>query len=480
MSTPEEVIFPPLYIRSVIDKTAQFVAKNGHHFENRIRFDQSKSAGSNNNKFSFLDPQNAYHLYYKLKLSELQGNKVPEINPSIPQAILDKRKRLELKNKHKERLLALSDFRSATESLQKPEEDLFTHTLPFISSLDLEIIKNTALFVARNGHKFLVDLNKREKNNPQYDFLNPSHYLFSFFSNITDSYTKCLVPPKAQIEKLNQIGKDRLYYLQLCQKRADWDANEAEKLESEEARKKEEKLEMMSLDWYSFFIAETIKFNDVDEDLPVPIDFSNPDALLRFSYNSLFAPKAEVELKEVPLVNDIAEIDSKIQLSEQLVQPEVPAEKAETPSKAEAEEASAQPSKFSDPPVSTKPVRDDTRIVQDGDEVIKVKRTYSRTRKSSDTVMQKCPITGQMVPSSEMSEHLRILLLDPKWKEQKDKFMEKAMLDSALAPLEDVGSNLSSLVARRPDIFGSPEEEIKDHTEGNQYINLNDAKRKKV
>ncbi|UKK02099.2 splicing factor 3 subunit 1 [Theileria orientalis] len=478
MSTTEDFIFPPLYIRSVIDKTAQFVAKNGQHFENRIRFDQSNSAGSNNNKFSFLDPQNAYHLYYKLKLSELQGNKVPEINPSIPQAILDKRKRLELKNKHKERLLALSDFRSASESLQKPEDDLFTHTLPFISSLDLEIIKNTALFVARNGHKFLVDLNKREKNNPQYDFLNPSHYLFSFFSNITDSYTKCLVPPKSQIEKLNQIGKDRLYYLQLCQKRADWDANEAEKLESEEARKKEEKMEMMSLDWYSFFIAETIKFNDVDEDLPVPIDFSNPDALLRFSYNSLFAPKAEVELKEV--VNDIADIDSKIELSEQFVQPEGSSEKVEPALKPEIEEASVQPSKFSDPPVSTKPVRDDTRIVQDGDEVIKVKRTYSRTKKSSDTVMQKCPITGQMVPSSEMSEHLRILLLDPKWKEQKDKFIEKAMLDSALAPLEDVGSNLSSLVARRPDIFGSPEEEIKDHTEGNQYINLNDAKRKKV
>ncbi|UKJ90366.2 splicing factor 3 subunit 1 [Theileria orientalis] len=479
MSTTEEVIFPPLYIRSVIDKTAQFVAKNGQHFENRIRFDQSNSSGTNNNKFSFLDPQNAYHLYYKLKLSEIQGNKVPEINPSIPQAILDKRKRLELKNKHKERLLALSDFRSASESLQKPEDDLFTHTFPFISSLDLEIIKNTALFVARNGHKFLVDLNKREKNNPQYDFLNPSHYLFSFFSNITDSYTKCLVPPKSQIEKLNQIGKDRLYYLQLCQKRADWDANEAEKLESEEARKQEEKMEMMSLDWYSFFIAETIKFSDVDEDLPVPIDFSNPDALLRFSYNSLFAPKAEVELKEV-LVKDISEIDSKIDLSEQLVRPEVPVEKVEPPLKPETEEASVQPSKFSDPPVSTKPVRDDTRIVQDGDEVIKVKKTYSRTKKSSDTVMQKCPITGQMVPSSEMSEHLRILLLDPKWKEQKDKFIEKAMLDSALAPLEDVGSNLSSLVARRPDIFGSPEEEIKDHTEGNQYINLNDAKRKKV
>eukprot|EP00375_Theileria_parva_P002277 XP_764955.1 hypothetical protein [Theileria parva strain Muguga] len=434
MYKSEDIIFPPSFIRSVIDKTAEFVAKNGEQFVSKLRLDQSNSSLNDNIKFNFLEPGNAYHLYYKLKLSELQGNKVADLNPSIPQAILDKREKLELKTKHKERLLALSDFRHSSESVQKPEDDLFSFTMPFISALDYEVIKNTALFVARNGHKFLVDLNKREKNNPQYDFLNPSHYLFTFFSNLTDSYTKCLLPPRSQIDKLNQISKNKLFYLQLCQKRADWDAREAEKLESEQMRKQEEKLEMMSLDWYSFFIAETIKFNENDDDLPAPIDFSDPEALLRFSYNSLFGTKTDVTVQETNIVNDIEEIENKIDMSEQLVTTQVLTEREEAPPEPEPED-STQPSKFSDPP-SNVPIRDDTRIVQEGDETIKVKKAYSRTRKQAGQVMHKCPITGQLVPASEMSEHLRIVLLDPKWKEEKDKFMQKAMAESALAPQE--------------------------------------------
>uniref|UniRef100_A0A3B0MPH7 Splicing factor 3 subunit 1, putative n=1 Tax=Theileria annulata TaxID=5874 RepID=A0A3B0MPH7_THEAN len=486
MYKSEDIIFPPSFIRSVIDKTAEFVAKNGEQFVSKLRLHQSNASLNDNIKFTFLDPGNAYHLYYKLKLSELQGNKVADLNPSIPQAILDKREKLELKTKHKERLLALSDFRHSSESLQKPEDDVFSFTMPFISALDFEVIKNTALFVARNGHKFLVDLNKREKNNPQYDFLNPSHYLFTFFSNLTDSYTKCLLPPRSQIDKLNQISKNKLFYLQLCQKRADWDANEAEKLESEQMKRQEEKLEMMSLDWYSFFIAETIKFNENDDDLPPPIDFSDPEALLRFSYNSLFGTKTDVPVQETNLVKDLEDIENKIDISEQLVNSQVLSETEENQTKTEPDD-STQPSKFSDPP-SNVPPREDTLIVQEGDETIKVKKSYSRRRKQSGTIMQKCPITGQLVPSSEMSEHLRIVLLDPKWKEQKDKFMQKAMAESALAPEEDVGSNLLKFVSSRPDLFGSADEEVNDHKESNHYSKGNmkyvacdiDTKRKKL
>lgn len=77
-----------------------------------------------------------------------------------------------------------------------------------------------------------------------------------------------------------------------------------------------------------------------------------------------------------------------------------------------------------------------------------------------------------MVPASDMSTHLKILLLDPKWKDQKERFMEKAMKESAFAPLEgelqkthttkgaDVDSNLAAFVAGRPDLFGSADDEV--------------------
>jgi splicing factor 3A subunit 1 len=53
-------IRPPPEIRPIVEKTAQFVAKNGPEFEAKIL---DKEAG--NVKFAFLAPSNPYHAYYK-------------------------------------------------------------------------------------------------------------------------------------------------------------------------------------------------------------------------------------------------------------------------------------------------------------------------------------------------------------------------------------------------------------------------------
>ena len=71
-----------------------------------------------------------------------------------------------------------------------------------------------------------------------------------------------------------------------------------------------------------------------------------------------------------------------------------------------------------------------------------------------DDVGQICPRCGSSVPASEMAEHIRIELLDPKWREQKAAFEAKKQLtnyvdDSTLA------ENLTKLTEFRTDIFGS-------------------------
>ncbi|GBE59055.1 surp module domain-containing protein [Babesia ovata] len=476
-----EVIFPPKYIRTIIDKTAQFVAKNGDQFEQRIRAEQGDGAAGSAAKFAFLNPNNAYHAYYRLKLTELKSGIDVEIKPSIPQAILDRRKKLELKNEFKERLLALTDFGAsgADDEIDEPEKDTFTFTQPFVAAMDMDIIKATATFVARNGQRFLVELAKREKSNPQFDFLSPSHCLFGFFTSLTESYTKCLLPTKPQIEKLNTVAKDKIAYLRQCQKRADWDAREQAKAASEEMRKAEERMEMQSIDWHTFFIAETITFTPNEEGLPPPIDFTQPGAaMLLMTRNPRTAATAR---------NSGEQLTSVLPLDADQIDPDVPvivdAEAVETEEPSTADVAAPEPqeadnaapietvtavSKFSDAPESYKRrvARDnDVSIVQDGDEIIKVKKSYTRKSKAQTAVeMQRCPITGQMIPATEMSAHLKILLLDPKWKHQKERFIEKAMKESAFAPLEDVEGNLASFVAGRPDLFGTADDELLDHT----------------
>jgi splicing factor 3A subunit 1 len=64
-------------------------------------------------------------------------------------------------------------------TVKAPISDQFTVEPPRnLSQLDLDIIKHTASFVAKNGKKFLVALTEREKQNPQFEFLRPTHDLF--------------------------------------------------------------------------------------------------------------------------------------------------------------------------------------------------------------------------------------------------------------------------------------------------------------
>jgi splicing factor 3A subunit 1 len=37
----------------------------------------------------------------------------------------------------------------------------------------------------------------REHSNPQFNFLKPTHSMFTFFTGLADAYSKVLMPPKA-------------------------------------------------------------------------------------------------------------------------------------------------------------------------------------------------------------------------------------------------------------------------------------------
>lgn len=45
-------------------------------------------------------------------------------------------------------------------------------------------------------------------------------------------------------------------------------------------------------------------------------------------------------------------------------------------------------------------------------------------------------------------------------REQKERFLEKAKAESAFAPMEDVEGNLALFVSKRPDLFGSVDEQV--------------------
>ena len=66
------VIIPPPDVRAIVDKTAQFVAKNGPEFETRIL-----SSEKNNQKFSFLRENSPFYSYYRGKICLLYTSPSP-------------------------------------------------------------------------------------------------------------------------------------------------------------------------------------------------------------------------------------------------------------------------------------------------------------------------------------------------------------------------------------------------------------------
>lgn len=272
---PPDLVFPPADLRGVIDKTAQFVAKNGVEFEQRVLREQSAS------KFGFLLPNNPYNAFYKLKVQEFMTG-VAAPTPQVPQAIQDLRAREQQQQQKQQQLLMLTQVSAADaeaeEKLEPPPADVFTLTLPWVAPIDLDIIRATAQFVARNGQKFLAGLAQREQQNPQFAFLKPSHNLFAYFTGLVDAYTRCLLPPQQQLDLLKTMAGSQQQLLQRVMQRVRWEKQQRDRRREKENKSHEERQQMQKLDWSSFHVLETIDFTEEDEkiQLAAPIDFKAP------------------------------------------------------------------------------------------------------------------------------------------------------------------------------------------------------------
>jgi splicing factor 3A subunit 1 len=74
-----------------------------------------------------------------------------------------------------------------------PPDPQFLYEPPTLFQQDVDIVRLTAQFVARNGREFLTKLAQQEANNFQFEFLKPHHVLFPFFHRMIEQYSKVCV-----------------------------------------------------------------------------------------------------------------------------------------------------------------------------------------------------------------------------------------------------------------------------------------------
>jgi splicing factor 3A subunit 1 len=423
---PPGLTFPPQDLKNIIDKTVEFVNKGGAAFEATII-----QKGKDNPTFGFIKPGHPFHPYYKYKLAEIKaagpgsavqpGDEAPKSISALPTA--------------PSKVAAPPSKQIKPTAAEPPPPLEFYLNLPDISAQELDIMRLTAQFVARNGQQFHHGLLNRENRNPQFDFLKHNHPLNIIFSALVNCYSKVLLPPRDTLEKLRSAAyRDKSVMLEKAVSHMEWEQTQERARKKAEEEEDQERTAMALIDWHDFVVVETIEFFDDEPDLPAPA-----------SYDQLMAgviPAApEPEVKDVEEEMETDEMEMEEEKPEPVVEPPPPPPAAAAP---ESPPKSPEPELPPLPPPDTK-----LKIL---------KEPIKRPEPKRHTAMMLCPRCNTMVPQEEYSEHMRIELLDPKFSEERKR--QELRKKEAAQPISDISKNLASLAKRRTDIFGSVETEI--------------------
>ncbi|TEA19886.1 Sorting nexin-3 [Colletotrichum sidae] len=456
LKPPEGVVLPPREIRNVLEKTAGYVARNGLVFEDRIR-DKERS----NPKFSFLNATDAYHAYYQWRLDEVKAGRGTAIAAGRAND-------------------AAAPAEQKPKGPPKPPDFQFSARMPRINQKDLEFIRLTALFVAKNGRQFMTQLAQREAGNPQFQFLIPNHTFHNFFQHQVDQYTTLLRASgltgeggkveQERIAGVQQNVDDKYHVLSRAKQRAEYSRfQETEKVLKEEEDEKK-RLEFARIDWSDFVVVETIVFTDADDhaNLPPPTNLSDLQyASLEERNKASISSNLRIEeampgeedstYSAYPQATHTLPVHTgyapQQPYQHQAPPPQQPYQNGPPRRSAEEEEEERRIQERTEARAREQQARAEAR---GGTAPMKIKENYvpralQRAANKQSVQMALCPNCKQQIPMNELDEHMRIELLDPQWKDQKAK--ADARYATTNLSTADVANNLKRLASQRSDVF---------------------------
>ncbi|XP_041079348.1 splicing factor 3A subunit 1 [Polyodon spathula] len=446
------IIYPPPEVRNIVDKTASFVARNGPEFEARIRQNEI-----NNPKFNFLNPNDPYHAYYRHKVNEFKEGKALEPSAAVPKVMQQQA----LQNASQQQLPQKVQAQVIHETVvpkEPPPEFEFIADPPSISAFDLDVVKLTAQFVARNGRQFLTQLMQKEQRNYQFDFLRPQHSLFNYFTKLVEQYTKVLIPPKGLLQKMKREAENPREVLDQVRYRVEWAKFQERERKKEEEEREKERVSYAQIDWHDFVVVETVDFQPNEQGhFPPPTTPEELGAriLIQERYEK-FGESEEVEM-EVESDDEDDEPEERREPPPTHLDQDTRLQDMDEGSDDEEDSMKAPPPPDNPMPPPLPPTPDQVIIRKDYDP--KASKPQPPAPVSDEYLIS--PITGEKIPASKMQEHMRIGLLDPRWLEQRDRSIrERQIEDEVYAPGLDIESSLKQLAERRTDIFGVEETAI--------------------
>ncbi|EGN96000.1 hypothetical protein SERLA73DRAFT_93926 [Serpula lacrymans var. lacrymans S7.3] len=441
------LILPPPEIKSVIDRTALFVARSANppQFEDKIRENQRQDP-----KFSFLNPADPYHAYYRHRMDRISQGEV------IEEGTLDK-----------EKPEGVEQVPIVQEDIGlEPPQPQFVMDLPNISTIDLDIMKLTALFTARRGRAFLANLSQREGRNYQFDFLRPTHSLFGYFNRLVEQYTRVLHPSKEMLQDLEERAQQgaRWKTLEQAKKYARWERVKREQDKKRYDDQEAERIAFAEIDWHDYAIVQTIEFTmaDANSELPPPMSVQEVEnmTLAQKRMAAMIMENTAEDIEAHRARQAAAEAEAAAAVGGVGIGMEDDGDAAMEES--DDEDQDVQERKRREEEERSRELERAKAIQASANAVgpMKIRTDYvPKLGAKKNATFTTCTICGQQIAVDELDEHMRIELLDPRWKSQRDVLEARKAQASELLRGANVVSSLKNLARTRVDIFGAEADE---------------------
>lgn len=370
-----------------------------------IVVDRIREKEKHNPKFSFLSTNDAYNAYYLWRLSEIREGRGTAIAAG-----------------------RAGETPAEAEKPQGPPEPAefhFSARMPNISAQDLEVVRLTALFVAKNGRQFMTALSQRETGNYQFDFLRPNHSLHNFFQRLIDQYTTLLRAGgldgeggKLQQERIQELqaNVDNKYHvLGRAKQRAEWFKFQDEQKQKMVEDAEKERLSYAQIDWHDFVVVETVLFTEADDqtNLPPPssksdLQFASLDQKAMMSINS-----HNMRIEEA-MPEDTDYYNSYPQQPQHMAPPPVP-EPSYQPQYQDTrmrntEEEDEEEQKIRERTEARQRAQQAQAEAKGGAAPMKIKENYvprAQARAANKANIVICPNCKQQMPANELDEHMR-------------------------------------------------------------------------
>lgn len=296
----------------------------------------------------------------------------------------------------------------------------------------------TALFTARSGRHFISELSQREARNYQFDFLRPSHSLFGYFNRTVEQYTKLLLASKesqARLERRsggsNKEGEERLLAgrretLKDAKLRAEWVKWESSRQQELDDQEEAERIAIAEIDWQDFVVVSTVEFTEGDEaglvELPPPMSINEVEnmTIAQKKMAAMIMEGREDELEEAQREADNDEEEEEEMQVDDVDQGASAATIAEKVRAVEIRTAdSSAPMKIRKDyiPKCESQLRCSASLAMITHAVFRIDFIAKRPVAKAAPALTK--FKDQIVSVDDLAEHIRIELIDPRYKEQR-------------------------------------------------------------